>query len=276
MTVCIALVAGGGRHGKIVTCYDTLASSSLGTKSIMLKDRAVGFDWRCLTAGNEEEINAFVPLLSASMMQAKELDEVTAVPLIQDVLKKRKTQLADELTLSKWGLSFQEFRQSRAQFPDQIYQQHFDEVQRLPLRAEFIVTGFQKTKGVSYGPMMIVVRSDWSVSIQEDFCAIGEGSYLATASLMRRHYSDVKAINFGIYCAYEAKKYAESVPSVGTTTGLAIYSSDGPDKTINSGGFAELDKLFSAYGPRDVEADLNLKAKMNVWSGDKFKIEGEN
>jgi hypothetical protein len=80
-----------------------------------VKDKFIAHNWHFLTAGSDAEINATIhKLIRRVGLQAQaHIDETNIIPLIQAALKERRIEKSDEITLSKWGLSYEEFRRDR-------------------------------------------------------------------------------------------------------------------------------------------------------------------
>jgi len=97
-----------------------------------------------------------------------------------------------------------------------------------------------------------------NVVMPENYACIGEGKYLARASLIPRRLQSITLLHTAVYCVYEAKKSAERVNSVGGGTLVTILHKDGKDFTIRPPKLVELDKLYAMYGPKDVPKYLNL------------------
>ncbi len=88
--------------------------------------------------------------------------------------------------------------------------------------SECLITGFVETL-----PVMVYVRienKNPSVTVQHDYYAIGEGAFLADALLKVRAYDSLNAdLPSAAYLAYEAKRFSESVASVGPGTWLKVH-----------------------------------------------------
>jgi len=117
--------------------------------------------------------------------------------------------------------------------------------------SECLITGF-----IDKIPMIIWVRIDDkipTVEIRFDYSAIGEGSLLAESIMKHRGYDVLNAdLPTACYLVYEAKRFSESVDSVGPKTWLKIHApvskADEQDHRaymtmdITAGGLGELDK----------------------------------
>ena len=98
----------------------------------------------------------------------------------------------------------------------------FSESSLCKAKVDIVLTGF-----VGHVPVMLrgeVAPNESSVGVSHDFDAIGEGSF---ASLMMLRHRGYDALNIGleraVYTIYEAKKFSESVSSVGPKTRITLH-----------------------------------------------------
>jgi hypothetical protein len=252
MTVCIAATcdanyAKPSEPPKIVLCTDLMGSGSLGNR-LTVKYRAIANDWHCLTAGIDDEINAIIPKLIKQLAVQRHIDETNIIPTFQAALKERKIEKSDEIILGKWGLSFEEFRRKRLQFPDDLYHRDMDEIAKMSLDAEFIIAGFDTIGSAT----LLQIDSAWGVKLREDFAVAGEGAYIAQSVMLHRNHNSISTKAQTLYCVYEAKRYAERVPSVGKHTYLVVYKSGDKGQEVLPEGIAFLDERFKKYGPQEL------------------------
>lgn len=261
VTICIAAGCGTTAdisENKIILCTDWLASSSLGASDTVLKQRPVGKDWWCLGAGDESEILALHSLLQAGMDSESEVDETNIVTIVRNALKARKLQKADEYTVSKYGISYNDFIDiGKEKFPEEIFHRAFLRIESVEIECRLILAGF--SEGF---PFILDTDENCRVSIREDFSAIGEGAYLAQASLLQREYMDTRIFENALYCVYEAKKHAERVPSVGDYTLLSVLSPDGSKVDIANEAMGVLEKHFRKLGPKKIPWNISLGSKL--------------
>jgi 20S proteasome alpha/beta subunit len=149
-------------------------------------------------------------------------------------------------------MSFEEFRQNRLQFPDDLYRRDMDEIAKVPLDLDCIIAGFE-TNGL---PMLLQIDTAWGVKIREDFAVSGEGAYLAQSVMSHRShtsiYTKTQTLSQALYCVYEAKRYAERVVTVGKNTWLVVYSHDGGGQVVYPDRMAFLEEQFKKYGPQEL------------------------
>ncbi len=261
VTICIAAgcsTTADASGNKIILCTDWLASSSLGASDTMLKQRPVGKGWICLGAGVANEILALNSLLQVGIDSENEVDETNIVTIVGNALKARKLQKADEYTVSRYGISYNDFIDiGKEKFPEEIFRRAFLRIESVEIECRLILAGF--SEGF---PFILDTDKNCRVSIREDFSAIGEGAYLAQASLLQREYMDIRNIEDALYCIYEAKKHAERVPSVGDYTLISVLSPDGSTVNIAKEAMKALEKHFEELGPKKVPKDISLGSKL--------------
>jgi len=233
MTVCIALICAEvvGRDDKgremearrIVVATDWRVGSVLGSAETRLKLFALRAGWNCACAGNDSDVLALVKALRGSLRgpspvgagQRPIIDETNIKPLVNAALNARKHEKADEYIQGRFALSYDDFLKiGKDRFPPDVYRQAILDVSELLLGAQAIVFGFLED-GL---PIMIETTERCSSHIRDDMAIIGEGMYLAQTALLQRAYMNVFPLADAIYHAYEAKRYAQGVGSVGDWT----------------------------------------------------------
>ena len=190
----------------------------------MLKIRLLPHEWRCLTAGNDDDVLQLLRFLKKEFFALEYVDETNAIPTIQEAMRLRKEQKANEYTQRKWGLSFADFRKAKDDFPEEEYRSDIAAIGQITIEVDCILAGFVKN-GL---PLIVQAHGHHGVHIRDDFAVAGEGSYLAQYGLLHRDHYDVYPLNTTVYCVYEAKKYAERVSSVGKSTYFVILRA-GPE-----------------------------------------------
>jgi len=252
MTVCIAATCEDGE--KIVLCTDTKLSSALGSTETGRKDLHIGNRWRLLTAGDEPEIIALHRLYrrrfqDINNLTPEKLDESMKFPLRQ-----RKTDLSDEYTFSRYNMSYADFiAVGKDKFPDEEYRNSVRNVASIRLRANLIIAGF-----VDGSPEVYYTDADGVARAANDFAVIGEGEYIAQSVLLRREQNSGLSLAETLYNVYEAKRYSESIGSVGEYTTIAI-SAPGKRRELTSLSVdKQLKKHYLQYGPKKLPGDFEL------------------
>lgn len=255
MTVCIAAACGGSANGeyRIVLCTDRKVGGALGSSETMLKSRIVSSTWTCLTAGEDSEIHALLPLLR-SHFRGVDLDETNIVSLTRDALNQRKRDKANELIQGRYAISYDDFLATgKDRLPPDLFRAAVADVEMIELGADLIIVGF-----IDRFPYLLQTGSNCQVKIREDFAVVGEGAYLAHASLMHRGHSDMDPLEKAIYSVYEAKRFSEGAPSVGKDTLLTVLHTNGQNRLTSVKTDNALDAHYQKFGPKKVTTNLEL------------------
>jgi hypothetical protein len=158
----------------------------------------------------------------------------------------RKREKATEFTTGKYGLTYDDFLAlGKDKLPNEVFRDATIRISTIDLRAEFIIVGFPGGQ-----PLLCQTTADGQVNIREEFAVIGEGAVLATAALLQRAHMDTSQLDDAVYNVYEAKKLAESVPSVGETTSLIVLTPNGGWRIINDQGEKFLEAQYRKFGPK--------------------------
>ena len=253
MTVCIAAQCRGPDGRVIVLCTDRKTSSALGSAETALKLRYLDKHWRMLTAGSERSISALYKLYYHRFFEG----DVTPDGLdtaIKSPLFERKRGIVDEYLKTRFAMPYDDFvKFGKEKLPADMFTEAMRHIKSIDLNAELIIAGFIEKSVEIYQ-----CESNGEAYPVEDFAVIGEGSYLAQATLMRRSQSYVRSLDETLYNVYEAKRYAESVGSVGTATSLTVLHPDGRAAIVNSNTRVNLRTLFQEYGPKNLPDGFKL------------------
>jgi hypothetical protein len=255
VTVCIAAGClervGDDEEPRIILCTDWRASSALGTAELKLKLRRMYKEWWCLTSGSETEIETIIPPLKNAFKEAQTIDETNICAIIRNALSARKKEKINEFIQGRYGISYDDFLHfGKDKFPSDIHREAFLSLSEIKLGCTFIFAGLTDRHSI----VLIDTTDAGRVAIREDFVTIGEGAYLAQASLLQRKFNGVKDLPEALYMIYEAKKFAEEIGSVGPRTTLAII---GPDtrRDVNAEGLKKLEAHFKKFGPQKIKEE---------------------
>jgi len=256
MTVCIAAACEVNKAPKVVLCTDWKIGSALGSSETRFKQHMVKYpNWHCLGAGVTSDINALIILLRKEFRDAANIDETNISSLLRDVARERKKEKASEIILSKFGMTYDEFMiHGKQRLPEERHRLATLEIEHARLGASVIVVGFAGSQ-----TFICEINDAGRVAITENYCCIGEGAYLGESVLLQRDQHELRPLDYTIYCAYEAKKYAEKVPSVGTDTTITVVDVYGRWEAIDLATRSQLRDLYLQYGPKPVAPDLKLE-----------------
>lgn len=252
MTICIAAacMTPDGEDPRLVMCTDWRRSGFLGSADTAFKMRRLPrHDWYGLTSGNEPDIAGLWIHLRQRFRSAETLDETNVGNLLSEALLARKKEKASALIAGRFGISYDDFlNYGKQRLPEEVFRVTMLNIADLNLGAELLICGFTNERQ----PMIYRTNNFASVRIYDDYAAVGEGEYLASAVLLSRRQSAITRVNETLYNVFEAKKYAESVPSVGEFTTITILGNHGERQRVTSSGKDWLDKMYREFGPKNV------------------------
>jgi 20S proteasome alpha/beta subunit len=251
MTVCIAATPTLSPATKLILCADGKYGGALGSKDFKLKILPISDTFNCLTSGADSEIIAVVRLFKDCFLRAQTIDETNIVPLVQNALNARKYQKIEELVRGKFAISYKKFLEiGKQSFPDHSFRSTMTEIDLMRIDADFIIAGFDSNKVIH----MVQTDGKGRVALKEDFAAIGEGAFLAQASLLNRKIAIHESFENMLYCVYEAKRFSESVGSVGPTTNIFVADPDGQVVMMSEQGMQILKAAHQASERQKIAA----------------------
>lgn len=258
MTICIAAICRSEdkKERLMLLCTDWLASGDLGATDSMLKQRYLGHGLYALTAGDDDsDVRTTLNHIRKEIGLLKNVEiEDHVLVAVQKAIYARKEDYAENYTRSRFAISYKDFiATGRDKFPPDIFTQALLQIRDLRLNCEFIIAGF-----VGGFPLMIQTTRDFDAYICENSCAIGSGSYLATAALLHRQYDDIFPLKKALYCVHEAKKYAERVRSVGEKTTISILANKQDRKSTSVKADLALVAMYEELGPKEIPEAVNL------------------
>jgi|SRR5271165_611519 len=246
VTICIAAICNDNDEHAIILCADGKEGSFLGSRENAFKIKHIQKNWLCLVAGQDNDINALVPLFRKEMRSLQTKEETNVLPAIQAALRARKTQKIESYTTLAWGMSYADFRLSRNAFPESDYEKCIRHIKSIGVEADCIICGFLDDGF----PVIIHAHGDLGANLKEGYCVSGTGSFLAQSSLTYREYSELMELGTAAYCVYESKKHAEREPSVGNKTTLMVMRPDGKLYLLSEYGESQFEIKFDQFGPK--------------------------
>lgn len=226
MSVAVAAIAYNlslDKRPTIVLCSDTrLSYAHSGSNELGVKLLPVGWGWLAQLAGDPGAARDAIARVS------KAFDSITDPTRMSQVLDAIQAGIDD-------------YKESPLFRPDAI---------------ELLFSGF-----VGNSPMLLHLEPSLQLRDPSHHCAIGEGAIAATLMLNYRGRAVGSTTDNAIYCVYEAKRFAESITSIGRTSFLLVQT---PTKNISrervtcafvgSSGLARLDTYYEQYGPQPIGA----------------------
>lgn len=172
---------------------------------------------------------------------------------ILDIIKKAylllRKQIIEERFLQKYDLKWEDYvnfikgvstsEKGLIPFPAPSIK-IFAEIEEFQLELQAILAGVDDE-----GAHIYVVEDPGVLNNFNDigYAAIGSGNYHAMRSFIENSYSTAMPLWRALYIVYEAKKYAESAPGVGTQTDAMIISKD-KIKILDSNDINQLEKIY--------------------------------
>ena len=259
VTICIAASCEARKESqrKIILCSDTKQSSSIGAAEILVKHAELTAGWHCLSSGNTLEINMVVKKLRALFGEASQVDESNVCPLVEEALRWCLHKKRDELAHSLYSRGYEDLMATgKTILPADNFARFAQKIEAVSLEAEFVIAGFAGSDD-----FLIETTRTGAVRTPTHFACVGEGEYLARASLLQREYMFTCEQDEALYYVYEAKKHAERVNSVGPMTIVQLLHMDGSLKMMKLDHSGVFDDLYRRFGPQrigkfDLPADL--------------------
>lgn len=250
VTICIAAICNHQSSDgyKIVLCCDAKASSDLGSAETSRKRFDLDRGWQLMGAGDKSEILSFLPLLKAKLRSADTIDETNIKRLIREAIEERKHERAALHMAVTCGLNYDDLsKRDRENLIDPIAKE-MEIASSLMLDAEFIVAGFCTDGQPILCEVDPNIRNEDQILLKEHCAAIGQGGYLAMASLIQREYSYVLDLHPALFYIYEAKRHSEKVNSVGTGyTRLEVHSPKQKYRVVTDDGIELLKNKFDEF-----------------------------
>jgi hypothetical protein len=143
---------------------------------------------------------------------------------LNEASRKRKRAIADSFVSSKFGLSYDAiFNFSNANPNNPFYADRWDDIKRLTLGAELIITTFTDDEAA----ILVMPLEGGEAKWPTHYAVIGSGAPIASAFLRQKAYDDEMEISECLYRVLEAKTAAEGNPYVGMETLIEVSTPQG-------------------------------------------------
>ena len=255
VTICIAAACEVNYDPQIVVCSDWQYGSSLGSAEIGFKQRFMRPGWGCLFAGDVSAARTLLKPVEKHFKAASTIDETNVLSVVRAGLNERKKDMANEYSYGEFAISYDDLLKfGKEKLPEHRYRAAIDHIASLKLGAELIIFGF-----VESTPTIVETDEKCGAIIKEHFATIGEGRYLAHSVMLHRSHQELSQLGTTLYRVFEAKKYAERVRSVGTSTSLLILSEEQPmPRIVGPSGLMFLEKQYAKYGPKELNEEIQF------------------
>jgi hypothetical protein len=272
MTICIAAICQQDKDNdekRIVLCHDWKSETEIGGSETSDKQRELPKGWVALMADTmyrcEELVAQYERHLRGlgEVLDDRQLFEEMKIPAAN-----QKEVLANDYLRQMMGISYADLVSPVKTFPESIVEDRLNEVAQIQLRASLILAGFVSTQQSDNPekekhPYLFVVEDSKDhqgvVRVEENFAAIGSGSYVAIPAMHQRAHEDDMSLMETIYTVLEAKRLSQVVPGVGQDTTLHVMYPDGSLKRWSNALYDRLDWLFDRLGPKLIITDKKSK-----------------
>jgi ATP-dependent protease HslVU (ClpYQ) peptidase subunit len=269
MTVCIS--AACQEHDgepRIVLCRDWRSEvPNVGSSDKQLKFRNLSRQWVALLAGNTSRAEELC-IRFENHLKTAEFTEDNLTTEVRNVFHAYKKALADSWLKTTYGFSFDHLiTKGRETLGEQFVEACLDQISRLTVGAELIVSGFldvydyvdKKTVPDSMICALSENHDGDVVVLEDEFAVIGSGCNAARTMLSVREQDSATSLMETIYAVYEAKTISETVPGVGETMSIDVMYPDGSILQMSDAGFDRCGELYTRFGLKST--DVKSKAK---------------
>jgi hypothetical protein len=253
MTLCIAAITDTDEGEHIVGCCDWRVETSVYSAETLLKFRLLPNEWCAMFAGSDvshasELCDAYKVFLAE---ESHNFTDSNLLEMLRIPPRQMRWSLADAYTHSLLAVPYEEFlKRDHLAISDEYRRQIEAGVAQQQIKADLILMGLVN------GHLVIARYADGAVTLQEDFAAIGSGSFLAESFLYLRSQGRAASLAETIYCIYEAKRVGELAPGVGHSTHMFVMSLNEVKKTAIFTYIREkediqfMDKQLRKFAPR--------------------------
>jgi hypothetical protein len=253
MTICIAALTDTHHGEHIVGCCDWRIETYAVGAETELKFRWLPGSWCVMYAGDDishakELCGRYETFLRN---HKKDITEDNLLEMLRIPPREMRHALADECTRKIMAVSYDVFlKKDSLGISDDLRRHVESEVEQQQVKAELIIMGLVEHH------LFIASYAHGVVTLQDDFAAIGSGSYIANDMLYLRSQSRSASLAETIYTVFEAKCFSEAAPGVGRSTHMFVMSLNQlQDKAIftlirEGEDFRCLSKQLKKFAPR--------------------------
>lgn len=261
MTVCIALLADGGR--KIICVTDEKVSfSGFSADNLTFKNEPLVGTSVALCAGNDMQYAPII-LERARKSLTPQSSPSEAAYAVDDAYHDQLSELIQKRILKRYRIDADTFvRRGRKLFTEAVYNRLCERIERVTISAKFLVCGHDSS-GIGH---LFTAGGEASVENFDHIglWSIGSGAASALASLSfhatHKHliprYADLHS---ALYFALEAKFMAESENTVGESTFVVVFEKGQLPKFVAEAAVPKIKKAWLRSGaPRQSKKVVTL------------------
>jgi 20S proteasome alpha/beta subunit len=259
VTLCIAATSRQFEAGEaIVLCCDERVETYITSADIEIKIAEIKeLNWYAMFAG---EVSKARELLYhyRSALQLIDLRENTQQKF-QEVAWSYRKSLMEHYVRMQFGISYQEFLERGTDLPAEVFASAIHDMGQIDFGCELILAGF-----VDSAPQLFHLdRYTGKVSPESHFLAIGTGGTNACSMLYYRNQNKQTGIDASIYHVYEAKRFGERAPGVGSSRVLFVLNPSGIKIFTDQ---KQLEALYNSLSPQST-SNLKLEFRPHTLLG---------
>jgi len=261
VTVCIASICSQEKPLDTIVCVsDTKLSQhhySEDVATIKLQD--VHKDWHVLISGTFGDRRRILEEVSKAVSLFPKVPQSEMEDIFIAAYQNYARRLANEAVLAPYHLTLEEFRKSRNDLGDVLYERIWSEIQRIVVGCDFLVCGFPNDRAAVFSVSNPSVDKPSFITHHGDlgFGVIGSGAFIAESTLYAYRQSFIDPIAPTVYKTLSAKFCAETATDVGETTHMAIFKRD-RKFPYDDGLIENIKKIWEKNRPRILTETIDM------------------
>jgi 20S proteasome alpha/beta subunit len=250
VTICIGAICRENKEDRIVLCADQrVGIEGFASAETGFKLDVIGPGFAAMIAGTlargRELCGVFNLHIDELLNNGQKLTQQNILDVLKEPPKMQKRRLLDEYFENTWGITHQQFLDGKLKhFPDSDRSKIAADIQAIHLDCFLLIAGF-----IQNTAFLCMCEDSGRVLRLDDFATIGSGSTVAQASLYRRGIQRFSLLEPALYAVYEAKKFAEIDPIIGTETNLVVMAPDRSPSWVSNKGRKHLDERMQTFFP---------------------------
>ena len=230
MTVCIAAKALLDDKQVIVTVSDTKITTTHYSQELgAMKICRVHEFWSTMISGRFGQSKPLTTAIKERMAEHTKPSLQEVKTICTSVYIDEAKRLAEQSTIAKFGMSMEDFLNSRKKIGDSLFERTCGELSRIEVQCDLLMCGFDEDEAHIFCISNPTTDNPSFITDYDfpGFAAIGTGSYLAESTMYAFQQTNVTDLNRAIYHATTAKFIAEAASDVGESTILLVLEGGG-------------------------------------------------
>lgn len=255
MTLCMAAACEENGEPRIAAWSDTRIETSWGGADIGYKWGWVAYPkWHALMADDPSKA-AEVTATFRSVLQPEEFTLNNITDKLSEAACLHKEKLCNRWARQKLGVSYERFlTQGEREFSPEIRNRFLYQIETLNFGCDLLIFGFLTQDD----PRLFTCDHFGEIADEQDFAAIGSGSFVAESVLFQRQQHRQRSMSATLYCLYEAFRLTTKTkaPGVGEVPNAAVIAPVDASvpriRTVTEKGFKNLAKTFEKFCPKEI------------------------